>query len=131
MVMLVAKSFQNMRRVGQPFVLNGRTYVKVQNPNTGTERQVRCYTPAEYYRMYPEDRSNLEIQKKVLGFDKGYITIFKGAVQAHTNWFELSNARYCRHWGWYIVSTEEVPSDIPEGITTAHLSWSAAATQLQ
>ena len=59
----------------------------------------------------------------MLGFDNGYITIFKGNIVPHADWFSLSNARYHNTWGWYIVSTEEVPADLPKGIEPIILSW--------
>ena len=38
------------------------------------------------------------------------------------DWFRAI-ARYTRWWGWYIISTEEVPADLPEGITPIQLPW--------
>ena len=78
--MAVAKSFQSMKQITEPYLVSGRMYVKVQNPKTGAERQVRWYTDAEYAKMYPDEAKPAEskilrTQKSVLGFDKGYITI--------------------------------------------------------
>ena len=50
---LVAKSYQNCEQVTEPYMANGRQYVKVRMPN-GTIKQVRAYTEAEYRKYNPE-----------------------------------------------------------------------------
>lgn len=122
---MVAKSYAKLEQVGEPYILNGRHYVKVKLTN-GSLKQVRYYTPMEYRKMYPNDELNpVENydQKKVLGFDNGYITIFKGNVYEDREWFKLSSARYSRFWGWYFVSTENIPEDLPSDVTPIRLSW--------
>ena len=127
--MPVAKSYQELEIVGDVFVSSGRQYVNVKL-KSGKLKTVRWYSDAEYRKMYPEavavDRSAdpyYKPQKEVLGFTKGYITIFKGDTYSEIEWFRASIARYTRWWGWYIISTEEVPADLPEGITPIQLSW--------
>lgn len=127
--MAVAKSYQDLEIVGEVFVSSGRQYVNVKL-KSGKVKTVRWYTDAEYRKMYPEvaavDHSSdpyYKPQKEVLGFTKGYITIFKGDTYAEIDWFRASIARYARWWGWYIISTEEVPADLPEGITPVQLPW--------
>ena len=125
--MAVAKSYQELEIVGDVFVSSGRQYVNVKL-KSGKLKTVRWYSDAEYRKMYPEavDRSAdpyYKPQKEVLGFTKGYITIFKGDTYAEIDWFRASIARYTRWWGWYIISTEEVPADLPEGITPIQLPW--------
>jgi hypothetical protein len=127
--MPVAKSYQELEIVGDVFVSSGRQYVNVKL-KSGKLKTVRWYSDAEYRKMYPEAvavaRSTdpfSKSQKEVLGFAKGYITIFKGDTYSEIDWFRASIARYTRWWGWYIVSTEEVPTDLPEGITPIQLPW--------
>ena len=127
--MAVAKSYQELEIVGDVFVSSGRQYVNVKL-KSGKLKTVRWYSDAEYRKMYPEavavDRSTdpyYKPQKEVLGFTKGYITIFKGDTYSEIDWFRASIARYARWWGWYIISTEEVPADLPEGITPIQLPW--------
>lgn len=127
--MAVAKSYQDLEIVGEVFVSSGRQYVNVKL-KSGKIKTVRWYTDAEYRKMYPEaatvDHSSdpyYKPQKEVLGFTKGYITIFKGDTYSEIEWFRASIARYARWWGWYIISTEEVPADLPEGITPVQLPW--------
>lgn len=127
---MVAKSFQNMEIIGEPFISNNRKYVNVKNPKTGKIRQVRWYSENEYNKMYPEESLKnhkndrfYKSQKEILGFSKGYITIFKGDTYKELDWFRASNAKYTRWWGWYIVSEEEVPADLPIGIEPVQLPW--------
>ena len=127
--MPVAKSYQELEIIGDVFVSSGRQYVNVKL-KSGKLKTVRWYSDSEYRKMYPEvvavARSAdpfSKSQKEVLGFTKGYITIFKGDTYAEIDWFRASIARYTRWWGWYIISTEEVPADLPEGITPIQLSW--------
>lgn len=129
--MAVAKSFQSMKQIGEPYPSAGKMYVRVENPKTGTIRQVRWYSEAEYAKLYPEEAVVAEVtkmlrtQKEVLGFDKGYITIFKGDTYAELEWFQRSIARYTKLWGWYIISTEEVPEDLPPAVHPIQLPWTA------
>ena len=115
---MVAKSFQSMTQIGEPFENNKKMYVIVRNEKTGCQRKVRWYTPKEYSKMYPE--AKLEITdtgfrnlKKTLGFTKGYITIFCNSdLEQNQEVFRASNARNHVAFGWYIVSTEEVPEEL-------------------
>lgn len=128
---MVAKSYQEMNIVGEPYISSGRAYVQVEDPKTGRVRQVRWYTEAEYARMYPDYEvmpKRTKSQKEILGFTEGYITIFKGDTYANLEWFQASIARYCKLWGWYIISTETVPVDLPAGLEPIRLDWSRVGT---
>lgn len=59
-----------------------------------------------------------------LGFDKGYITIFKGDQAPYEDWFKASIARFHNQFKWYIVSTDEIPEDLPEGLAPVRLEAS-------
>lgn len=125
--MPVAKSYTNLPIEEGPYQVNGRMYCKVRQ-KSGTLKQVRWYSDAEYKRMYPEEVAhttdpNRKTQKDILGFEKGYVTIFKGDTYANLEWFKHSIARYCKLWGWYIVSTDELPEDMPTTITPIQLPW--------
>lgn len=126
---MVAKSYQKYQ-TGEPYRgAGGRMYVDLLNADGTKYRTVRWYTEAEYQRMYPDekiDRSKdpyFKTQKEVLGFNKGYITIFKGNTYEDREYFKLSKARYARHWGWYFVSTEDLPDDIPDDVIPVRLPW--------
>lgn len=125
--MPVAKSFQQLEKMSEPYEVNGKMYIQVRCKNQKI-KQVRWYSEKEYLKLYPAEAPIEEPQfgpqKEVLGFTKGYITIFKGEITEEINdFFKKSNARYSRSWGWYVISTEEVP-ELPWGITPIHLKWS-------
>lgn len=122
----VAKSYEGLPVVEEEYTKNGRTYCKVRTVK-GTIKEVRTYTEAEYKKLYSSVSKTVSSktefnQKKALGFDKGYITIFKGAVAANEHFFEKGPFRYSRWTGWYLPSNEIVPA-LPEGVTSKILPW--------
>ncbi len=128
-MLYVAKSYEGLPVVEEKYSKNGRTYCKVRTAK-GTVKEVRTYTEVEYNKMYGVAKATpiaeFYNQKKMLGFDKGYITIFKGAVAANEEFFSKSNARGHAAWGWYIVSTEDVP-ELPNGVSAVRLNWEDVA----
>ena len=128
--MAVAKSYQNLEIVEQPYTISGRLYVKVRT-KTGSLKQVRWYTDKEYARMYPETKeeilANID-QRKTFGFDKGYITIFKNGLE-DTEYFLKSEARYSVFWGWFFPSTNELPQDLPSEYEPVKLYWEQVGTE--
>lgn len=124
---MVAKSYQKLKILSdEPYAkANGKLYVKVMMKG-GSEREVRWYNTEEYAKMYPGESVEPEMfvnQKNILGFQEGYITIFKGNQEEHEDWFNRSIARYCRHWGWYVVSEDTIPFDLPAGLEPIELKW--------
>lgn len=126
---MVAKSYQNLEIIGEPFSSKGRLYVQVKT-KSGVLKTVRWYSEKEYMKMYPNDTTSdtgefkrIKTQKETLGFEKGYITIFKGNTYEDKEYFQMSTARYSRLWGWYFISTDELPEDIPEDVTPITLPW--------
>lgn len=125
---MVAKSYQNLEIIGEPFSSKGRLYVQVKT-KSDVLKTVRWYSEKEYARMYPnepevkEEFKRLKSQKEVLGFTNGFITIFKGNTYEDKEYFQMSTARYSRLWGWYFISTDELPEDIPEDVTPITLPW--------
>lgn len=126
----VAKSYQEWSKETEPYKVNGKMYVKVRKPG-GTVRQVRAYTEAEYNKMYGNESSTGEatkpqahVVKNILGFQEGYIWIFKGDLEGAEYWFERTpECRFHTVFGWYIVSTETIPFDIPSCIESVQLPW--------
>ena len=120
---LVAKSYQDLEIVRDTYIENGKRYCDVRTKD-GKIKRVKSYTQSEYDRYYPPviviKPGN---RKHILGFDNGYITLFKGNTYENLEWFERSNARFHTTFKWYVVSTEEVPADVPEGITPVQLPW--------
>lgn len=125
---MVAKSYQKFEIAAGPYEVNGRQYVKLSNG-----KQVRFYTEAEYYKIYPEDKKQetvaniLKPLKEVLGFDKGYITICKGNTYEHLEWFKNSDFRFSTYFGWYLCSSYELPADFPADLTPVQLLWEDVA----
>lgn len=125
---MVAKSYQGLEIVSDIYTVNGRTYVKVRLGN-GADKQVRWYSNKEYERLYgerAEDHSDdpfYKTQRQVLGFEEGYITIFKGDTYHIKEELKAAGAKFTRFWGWGIPGGKEVPSF--EGIESVRLDWSA------
>ena len=115
--MATAPSFANLERLSEPFEENGKEYILVKT-KSGTTRKVR---------WYEEPMKKIRPLKEILGFSKGYITIFKGDTYPVLEWFQQSVARYHNFWGWYIVSEDEVPEIIPAGVTPIQLKWEDVA----
>lgn len=125
--MSVAPSFQNFEFLSEPFLSNGKMYIRVRNPKTGTERQVRWYEEKEYSRAYKTQPKEIRPLKDVLGFEQGDITILKGASDKNLDWLSSVKARYCRWWGWYLTSNIDVESLVlPQDIAIVPLSWEQA-----
>ena len=138
--MPVAKSYKNHIICGEPYEKNGKMYIVIAHPNTGNRREARWYTDAEYNKLYPEDKievvpgagtfcggKKVRSLKDTLGFEKGYITIFKGNTNALSEWFHTEpSCRYSRWWGWYVPSEFAVP-DLPAGITPVQIPWDQVA----
>lgn len=128
--MPTAKSYQNLKLLSEPFDRNNKMYIVVET-KSGSPKEVRWYSNLEYAKMYPEE-SHMVVntdpyykpQKYVLGFDKGYITIFKGINEDNEGYFlDLAVFRFAKYWGWYVISTEEVPADLPLGVEPVKLFW--------
>lgn len=126
--MAVAKSFEGLEIVKEPYMTNGRMYVQVRT-KVGTIRTVRWYTEKEYAKYYPNEKkpavSSQVTQKTALGFDEtGFITIFKGDTFACKEWFKEHHARYTRLWGWGFGHGDALPEDNrPLGIEPIRLDW--------
>jgi len=131
----VAKSYQTWPVEGEAFEDNGKMYLKVRNPK-GEIKQVRAYSETEYRRLYketcasPASQSGVAVKpqgpvvKHILGFDEGYIWIFKGDLDNAEYWFERTpECRFNVFWGWYVVSTDSIPFDIPSCIESVKLPW--------
>ena len=121
MEILVAKSYQGLPFIGEPYIKNKKRYIKVQL-KSGKEKEIRIYNSSEYDKMYPAPPAKWKPQREMLGFgEDGYVIIFNGAGP-HEEFFEKSIARYHRIMGWYVPSNETVPV-LPDGVTAVMLPW--------
>ena len=132
----VAKSYQEWEKLTDAYEKDGRMYIKLRNPN-GNEKEARAYSETEYRRLYKEvppannaapsvkiSTPKGPVVKNILGFQEGYIWIFRGDLERAEYWFEKSpECRYHVTFGWYVVSTDFIPFDIPSCIESVQLPW--------
>lgn len=110
---MVAKSYQALEQLGEPFTVDSKMYINVRL-KSGKSKSVRWYNEKEYAKIYPDDKiSQSSNQKDILGFSKGYVTIFKEGMDTENAYFQQSEARYHKLYGWYFVSEAELPFDLP------------------
>lgn len=161
--MAVAKSYEKMEIVGEPFERDGKMYVRVSgpckrcggtgnysyNPKDGTtcfrcgghgkeNMEVRWYTDkqraamdraaekrAEAKAAKVEERRIKFSARNAFGFDKGYVTLFKGDADVINSWAHETSpcrVRYNTLFGWFCPSWLEF-SDLPDTITPIQLTW--------
>lgn len=108
---MVAKTFQGLPQVGEPFESGGKMYVNVQSKN-GNLRRVRWYDVPEYMKMYPDtNRADIDEYykslKRTLCGDEGYIW----ALECDGMYLDLlqmnPNTRYNVAFGWFVKSDVE------------------------
>lgn len=125
---MVAPSFKDFPIVKEQYTKNGKYYVDVKNPKTGTIRSVRWYTDAEFTKNYGKKFEEGEDKgwdglKHARGFDKGPILVIRGARSTDEEWLKSSCARYAVGIGWHIVSTDTFPADAPKHLKYLLLGW--------
>lgn len=121
MEIYVAKSYQGLPIVEEPYEKSGKSYCKVRL-KSGNLKEVRVYTEKEYEKMYPAPLHKWAPQRKILGFgDEGYIIIFNSKPEFE-EFYEKGPFRYSRFFGWYLPGNETVPV-LPNGIVPKVLPW--------
>ena len=108
----VAATYMTWERNGEPFKEKDNYYIYVIHPKTGKEKKVRWYGEVNRFDT-----------KKLFGFHKGYITIFKGVNKDNEDFFREECARLAMFFGWYLVSNEEFSKPLPEGVEPVKLYW--------
>lgn len=130
-MIFVAKSYEGLEKIGEPYLKSGRSYIKVLT-KTGQEKEVRVYTEKEYTKMYPEAKVSANSkpygpQMNCLGWRDAddLITIFCGNVVKNEAFFEsYKPARYHKIWGWYLVGGILPNYEIlPERVYPVCLPW--------
>lgn len=115
--MAVAKSYETLERIGEPFEENNKMYIIVVL-KSGKQKKVRWYD--EPPAKLPFDA------RHAFGFDEaGYITLFKGDNKVIENWaYETDpcRARYNLLFGWYNPSWLPV-ENLPDSVTPVRLNW--------
>ena len=121
MEILVAKSYQGLPFIGEPYIKNKKKYIKVQL-KSGKEKEIRIYNSSEYEKMYPAPEPKWKPQRELLGFgEDGFILIFNNKPEFE-EFYEKGNFRFHKIFGWYLPSNEIVPALLP-GIVPKVLSW--------
>ena len=125
MAALVAKSYEGLEQLCEPYTMNGKQYVKVRMKN-GSTKVVRAYTEGEYRKYNPEVKvvQKAKSQRETFGFgEQGFIWLFKGDTYAALDWFRWAPTRYAEALGWYLPSDIEMPEPLPAGIEPVKLMW--------
>lgn len=121
MEILVAKTYQGLPVVQEPYEKNKKMYCKVRL-KSGSEKEVRVYSQKEYEKMYPAPPVKWKPQRELLGFgEDGFILIFNNKPEFE-EFYEKGPFRYHRIFGWYLPGNEIVPALLP-GIIPKVLSW--------
>lgn len=121
MEILVAKTYQNLPIVEEPYEKNKKMYCKVRM-KSGADKEVRVYSQKEYEKMYPAPPTKWKPQRELLGFgEDGFILVFNNAPEFE-GFYERGPFRYHRVFGWYLPGNEIVPALLP-GIVPKVLSW--------
>ena len=121
MEILVAKSYQNLPVVREPYSESGKLYCDVKM-KSGSVKKVRVYSQKEYDKMYPVPPVKWKSQKEMLGFGEDeYILVFNNKPEFE-KFYEEGPFRYHRVFGWYLPSNETVPI-LPEGCYPLVLRW--------
>ena len=118
---LVAKTYQGLPVVQEPYEKNKKMYCKVRL-KSGSDKEVRVYSQKEYEKMYPAPPAKWKPQRELLGFgEDGFILIFNNKPEFE-EFYEKGPFRYHRIFGWYLPGNEIVPTLLP-GIVPKVLSW--------
>ena len=123
--MAVAKTYEKMELIGEPFKESGRMYIYVSAPKG--QKKVRWYSDAEYRHMYPNaiiEHNVMDFNAKhVFGFEEtGYITLYKGDnVEEWAN-EDRTHIYFNLTFGFYTPGRFQLPH-LSLGIQPVKLMW--------
>ena len=133
--MAVARTYEKYPIKGDPFLKDGKRYVKVETPKG--DKDVRWYSDAERARMDAEaekrEKAKEAAKEDVMNFnarcafgfgDAGYITIYKGDEDKIEEWASENHNCTRRNltFGYYTPSHLEI-TNLPSFITPIKLMW--------
>ena len=125
--MAVAKTYEKMELIGEPFQENKKMYIYVAAPKG--QKKVRWYSDVEYRRMYPGEEAHNDIMdfnaRHAFGFGElGYITIYRGNELVLQEFMEdhHESFRYNLTFGVYTPSCIPICA-LPTSITPIRLTW--------
>lgn len=122
---MVAKSYEHLNQIGEPFSENGKFYVYVEH-KPGQKKKVRFYSEKEYNKLYPKTKEFFVIddRRAILGFEDNFVYL---VYSEDEEVLRSSNARYCRWWGWYVPSNENVDKELT---IVEKLNWEEAKERI-
>lgn len=128
---MVAKSYQNLEILCEPFSVNNRLYTKVRT-KSGAIKQVRFYTEKEYAKLYggTEATQSPPTRSSTLGFGgpNNEIYLVKGDTEHLVDWLNASTARYNRPFSWFFTYEDKPsPDALPYGLSLVPLKWEAVS----
>ena len=128
--MAVAKTYEKMALIGEPFKENGKMYVNVQAPKG--QKKVRWYSDTEYRRMYPDAVKNDIMDfnaRHAFGFgSEGFITIYQGSNLEDWADAEHDHLRFNCTFGYYTPGRLELPT-LTNDIIPIKLTWDEVAAE--
>lgn len=125
---MVAKSFQSLQILCEPYKKGSKNYVKVLT-KSGTQKEVRWYSVKEYQSMYgevpkeaqeEEARTDLERKKKILGFVKDFIYVLDNKNEEDDALRANPHTRFHKEFGWYIPSGIKFDGSVFPKLTTLY-----------
>lgn len=128
---MVAKSYENLEQVGDPFEENKRMYIYVITKK-GEQKKVRWYTESQ--RASQDKAAGRKPTNSLMDFDArhafgfeeaGYITLYKGPDSVIDDWrfgLECGAVRYNLTFQYYSPSKYNI-TDLPDGVTAIRLEW--------
>lgn len=130
---MVAKTFQNLEQIGEPFEDKGKKYINVRAKNDNIKR-VRWYEVDEYLKMYPDaSRKDIDPYYKPLKHlfckNEDYFWVFKDARIDNEVLRANQYVWYHTSWGWYIrpdAPKEEIEK-LQKDFTMRQLYWNEIA----
>lgn len=127
---MVAKTFQTLEQIGEPFEDKGKMYINVRTKN-GNVKRVRWYEVDEYMKMYPDtNRADIDkyykSTKHTVCGDKGFIWVFECDLNDCIEIFRMNpNIRYHTYFGWYVQSNvdDSIIEALKEFCILHKLTW--------
>lgn len=131
--MAVARSYESLEQLGEPFEENKKMYVMVRT-KAGAEKKVRWYSESE--RAAQDKKAGIAAKpsndlmdfdaRHAFGFgESGYITVYSGPTALIDDWrysLECGAVRYNLTFQYYSPSKYNV-TDIPAGVIAIRLNW--------
>lgn len=132
----VAKTYENMERLGSPFTEDGKAYINIKYPCCNNKKCKKCNGEGFYskkVRWYGEVKE-MNVFYRCLGFAvTGYVYIFAGDEQKINDFFLNHVPRhygyFCTFFGWYLPRGKEIPENLPEDIIPIKLNWEDVNTE--